>query len=127
MALNWNQIAVRKATRTAMLSGNPIDSSPPTQTTPLGAVPKAPITEAEVVPEWRVEGVSPVTVDVISGKAPEPTPAPPLWASKDRPAGFAVEYELLDASLDGAFITDVGLTETKPGKWTPTLGDPEPL
>ena len=127
MALNWNEIQTRKATRTAILSGNPVASSLPTATTPLGVTPKIAVTEAEAVPEWRIEGVSPIEVDVVSGKPPPPPKPAPVWPSKTRPEGFGVQYDMLDPQLDAQFIEDAGLTQTKPGVWEVVLGEPEPL
>ena len=129
MALNWNQIQARKSARTNLLNGTFVDSTSPAQTTSLGAVSKIENTPAQKIPEWRIDGVSPSAVDVISGKLPPEPEKPPVWPSKTRPTQFAVAYDNLDPVLDASLITSLSLTESKPGKWTPVieLGEPEPI
>jgi hypothetical protein len=129
MALNWNQVQARRSARTNTLAGKPVNSSAPNETTNLGAVSKIENTPTQKITEWRIDGVSPSAVDVVTGKLPPEPEKPPVWPSKTRPTQFAVAYDNLDAVLDASLITSLSLTESKPGKWTPVieLGEPEPI
>lgn len=109
MATNWNQLKSYRDSRDQTLADTPIESAPDDATV-LEVVPVIQPTAEEFIPEWRIEGVSPVTADATSGKAPAPTPTPPLWESRDRPEGFPSKYQNLDPTLDSIFISSKGLT-----------------
>lgn len=110
MATNWNRIqSLHRDSRDLTLADTPIESAPE-ENTILEITPTITPTAEEFVPEWRIEGVSPVSADATSGKAPDPQPNPPLWESRPRPEGFPTNYKDLDPVLDSQFITEKGLT-----------------
>ena len=109
MATNWNQLKSYRDSRDQTLQGTSIESAPE-QTTPLEVTPTIQPTAEEFIPEWRIEGVSPLDSDATSGSAAAPAQNPPLWESRPRPDDFPVNYKNLDPVLDAVFISSKGIT-----------------
>ena len=104
MALTWNQIQAQRTARTNELNDTP--AAAPTTDTDLGTTAKIQSAVVESVPNWRIEGVSPIEVDITTGTV-EAEPKSPLWPSRDRPTDFPINYGNLDPVLDATLIQEV--------------------
>jgi len=104
MALTWNQIQAQRTARSNELNDTP--AAVPTTNTNLGTTAKIQTATTESVPNWRIEGISPVEVNIISGEVAVEA-APPLWPSRDRPTDFPINYGNLDPVLDATLIGEI--------------------
>jgi len=104
MALSWNAIQAQRTARTNELNDTP--AAAPTTDTDLGTTAKIQSAVVESVPNWRIEGVSPIEVDIATGTV-KAEPVPPLWPSRDRPTGFPIKYGNLDLVLDATLIAEI--------------------
>ena len=116
MALTWNQIQAQRTARSNELNDTP--AAVPTTDTDLGTTAKIQTATTESVPNWRIEGISPVEVDITTGVV-EVAPAPPLWPSRDRPTDFPIKYQNLAPVLDAQLILEV---EDEGGDWEGGFG-----
>ena len=104
MALSWNDIQAQRTARTNELNDTP--AAAPTTDTDLGTTAKIQSAVVESVPNWRIEGVTPIEVDIATGTV-EAESKSPLWPSRDRPTDFPVKYGNLNPVLDAELIQAV--------------------
>lgn len=105
MALRWNDIQAQRRARNQALLGTPL---PPSTPVVNEAVSKIDVGGTTFTPEWRVEGITPLKADAVTGVIP----VVPIERFPNRGVNPAVplDFKFLNANLDTPIIQALGLT-----------------